>query len=91
MTRRLNKLERMSDDDKLVESNRFWTAPDDALFPPETVALVCSVSIAWLQVKRCTGDGIPFVKGLRKIHYQKKDVLDYFNTKKLLNTSMQSG
>jgi len=91
MNKRLTKLDRMTPEEKLTENHRFWASPNTALFPPETIAIVFDVSLSWLQVKRCTGGGIPFIKGLRKVHYQKSDVLEFFDKEKLQNTSMQSG
>lgn len=88
--RRLNKLERMTPEEKLLETKRFWESSDDAPFPPETIAIVFDVSLSWLQFKRCTGGGIPFSKGLRKISYQKSDAIEYFDRQKLNNTSMQA-
>lgn len=88
MTKRLNKVERMTAEEKIAETTRFWKSPDDALFPPETIAIVFDVSLAWLQVKRCSGSGIPFTKGVRKIHYKKSDAIEYFDRGKVQNTSM---
>ena len=89
MSRRLNKLDRMTTEEKTAESSRFWQAANDALFPPETVAIVLGMSLSWLQTKRCNGDGIAFVKpnGNKIIYYQKSDVLDYINKNKLMNTA----
>ena len=90
MSKRLNKLDRMTPEEKLVHTKQFWIAPNDAVFPPETIALVFNVSLSWLQLKRCTGGGIPFSKGARKISYKKSDAIDYFDRKKLTSTSMQA-
>lgn len=90
MTKRLNKLERMTTEEKMAENTRFWSATNDAIFPPETIAIAFDVSLSWLQMKRCTGSGIPFTKGLRKIHYKKSDAVEYFDREKLQNTSMQA-
>lgn len=84
---RMTKIDRMSDDDKEKAIQRFWLLPECAVFPPEVVALVCGVSLSWLQVKRCQGNGITFVKvGPRKIGYMKKDIINFFELKKSKNT-----
>ncbi|MEB4800563.1 DNA-binding protein [Acinetobacter soli] len=90
MNKRPTKIDRMTPEEKLVHTKQFWIAPNDAVFPPETIAVVFNVSLSWLQLKRCTGDGIPYTKGARKISYQKSDVIDYFDRKKLNSTSMQA-
>lgn len=88
---RLTKLDRMTYEQKLNETNRFWSSPNDSYFPPETIAIVFDVSLSWLQLKRCIGGGIQFTKvGSRKIRYQKEDVLEFFDQQKLCNTSLQS-
>ncbi|WP_416376708.1 DNA-binding protein [Acinetobacter sp. FDAARGOS_515] len=90
MSKRLNKLDQMTSEEKLVHAKQFWIAPNDAVFPPETIAVVFNVSLSWLQLKRCTGGGIPFIKGARKVSYQKSDAIEYFNRQKLKSTSMQA-
>lgn len=91
MGKRLNKLDRMSAEEKSLAIKSFWDAPNDAPFPPETIALAFNVSLPWLQLKRCAGDGIPFIKLTeRKVRYQKQDVISFFSSKKLSSTSMKS-
>lgn len=91
MSKRLTKLDRMTSEEKLIETSRFWSSPMDAYFPPETIAIIFDVSLSWLQLKRCTGHGIQFTKvGSRKIRYQKEDVIEFFDQQKLCNTSLQS-
>ena len=88
---RVTKLDRMTNEEILMETNRFWNSPNDAYFPPETVAIVYDVSLSWLQLKRCDGEGIPFTKAsARRIRYQKQDILAFFDQKKLNNTSIMS-
>lgn len=85
---RVTKLDRMTPEQILIETKRFWDSPQDAYFPPETVAVVFDVSLSWLQLKRCVGGGIPFTKAsARRIRYQKQDILEFFDQKKLNNTS----
>ncbi|PVZ86950.1 DNA-binding protein [Serratia sp. S1B] len=89
--KRLTKLDRITPEQILIETNRFWNSPTDAYFPPETVAVVFDVSLSWLQLKRCVGGGIPFTKAsARRIRYQKQDILEFFDQKKLNNTSTMS-
>ena len=84
---RVTKIDRMTNEDKQNAILKFWNLPEEAIFPPEIVALVCDVSLSWLQVKRCKGDGIPFVKiGQRKIGYVKKDVLNFLLNRRCINT-----
>ena len=40
MSKHPSKLERMTADEKLVHSKQFWNAPNNAFFPPETIAIV---------------------------------------------------
>ena len=47
---------------KAGEAVKYWAAPDDAMFPQEPLAIVYNRSIAWFQLKRCTGGGIKFSK-----------------------------
>ena len=78
----------MSEQQRLSSIQEFWNLPQDAVFPPEVVALVCDMSLSWLQAKRCKGGGIPFVKlGPRKVGYVKSDVLTFLRSKKYQNTS----
>lgn len=71
-------MKKLSPEQVEIESDRFWSATDDAVFPPITIAIVLNKSLSWLQAKRCNGDGIPFIKHSKKvIFYQKSDVLAY--------------
>ncbi|KAF1027109.1 MAG: hypothetical protein GAK29_00915 [Acinetobacter bereziniae] len=83
---RQTKLSKMTEGEKLLATKIFWESPNDAMFPPTTIALVFNVSIPWLQLKRCEGGGVPFTKGLRKISYSKGDAVKYFEGQKLTNT-----
>lgn len=83
---RQTKLSKMTEEEKLLAAKIFWESPLDATFPPTTVAIVFNVSLPWLQLKRCEGGGIPFIKGARKISYTKGDAVKYFEGQKLTNT-----
>ncbi|EXF56028.1 hypothetical protein J502_2897 [Acinetobacter sp. 1294596] len=86
---RLTKLARMSAEEKAAAKKEFEEASSESYFPPEVIALAFGVSEAWLQKTRSNGDGIPFSKprGLRRVQYQKKDALRYFERSKLISTS----
>ncbi|OOR87191.1 DNA-binding protein [Moraxella caviae] len=76
----MSKLKTLTPEQAKSESDRFWSASDDAVFPPITIAIILNKSLSWLQAKRCNGDGIPFIKHSKKvIYYQKSDVIDYLN------------
>lgn len=88
MKQRLDRIARMSEEQRLNSIHQFWNLPEDAVFSPEVVALVCDMSLSWLQAKRCQGNGIPFVKvGPRKVGYTKRDVLEFLGKNRYLNTS----
>ena len=86
---RLTKLDRMSVEQRVAEAIMFWASPIEAAFRPETIAITFEVSLPWLQLKRCNGDGIPFLKpaGTRKLLYKKADVIDFFHSRKLKHTA----
>ena len=87
MKKRLDRIARMSEEQRLSSIHQFWNLPEDAVFSPEVVALVCDMSLSWLQAKRCQGNGIPFVKvGPRKVGYTKRDVLEFLSKNRYLNT-----
>ncbi|EPP0560108.1 DNA-binding protein [Acinetobacter baumannii] len=85
---RLNKLARMTPEEKAALKKEFWDADDNQTFPPETVAVVMHVSLPWLQKKRCEGGGIPFSKPhKRQVNYVKADVLAYIEQNKMAHTA----
>ena len=87
MKKRLDRVARMSEEQRLSSIHQFWNLPEDAVFSPEVVALVCDLSLSWLQAKRCKGDGIPFIKvGPRKVGYIKRDVIEFLGKNRYLNT-----
>ena len=76
----INRLKNLTPEQAKAESDRFWSASDDAIFPPLTIAVVLNRSLSWLQAKRCNGDGIPFIKQSKKVvYYQKSEVLNLIN------------
>ena len=56
MTKRLTKVDRMTNEEKDKITQSFWNAPNEAVFPPEDVSVVFNISLSWLQAKRCKGD-----------------------------------
>ena len=90
--KRLNPLDKMTDHQQAAEAVKFWMAPDDAMFPPATIAIILKRSLSWLQNKRCTGDGIPFTKpdGNKIVYYQKADVLEYIKKNKMEHTEVKT-
>jgi hypothetical protein len=87
--RRQTKLARMTEDQKSAEVLLYWSAPEDAVFSQETLAIVYNRSIAWFQLKRCSGGGIKFCKavGTRSIVYRKSDARNYFEGRFVEHTS----
>lgn len=55
----------------------FWLAPEEALFSRNTVAIVLSKSVSWLERKALDGDGPPFRKLERHALYKKQDVVEF--------------
>lgn len=86
--KRQNQLQRMTEEEKRLESEKFWSADENSCFPPVTIAIILNKSLAWLQKKRCNGGGIPFVKpaGNKIIYYKKADVLQFLNQNKMQHT-----
>nr|WP_317659538.1 DNA-binding protein [Acinetobacter sp. UGAL515B_02] len=64
MNKRPTKIDRMTPEEKLVHTKQFWIAPNDAVFPPETIAVVFNVSLSWLQLK----DAPVMVSPTLKVH-----------------------
>lgn len=88
MSKRVCKLNTMTQQEKEAAKKEFWQASNDETFPPETVAIVLHASTYWLQKKRCEGGGIPFSKvHKRQVNYVKSDVLDYINKNKMAHTT----
>ncbi|RZG71869.1 DNA-binding protein [Acinetobacter wuhouensis] len=84
---RLTKLDRMTVEQKTAEAINFWAADNNATFTPEVLSIVFKKSLPWFQLKRCTGDGIPFYKEGRTILYKKEDAINYFSANKFESTS----
>lgn len=84
---RLTKLDRMTTEEKAAEAIKFWAAPNNATFTQEVLAIVYKKSLPWFQLKRCTGDGIPFSKNGRTILYTKQDAINYFSKQTFQSTS----
>ena len=84
---RKTKLDRMTAKDKRELALSFQTAPLNAEFSPEALAIVFGFSLPWLQKKRCEGGGIPFSKPSAKVVlYKKQDVLNYIDSNRMSHT-----
>ena len=55
----------------------FWTAPDEALFPPPVIAAVRNVSVALLDRERWQNTGTKSLKLGGRVLYRKAAVLDW--------------
>lgn len=85
--KRQNQLQRMTEEEKRLEAEKFWSANNQEYFKPTTVAIILQKSLDWLQKKRCEGDGIKYIKtGHKSVSYQKQDVLDYMDRQKQIHT-----
>lgn len=74
---------------KAVDTAEFWKAPPEARFNQKVVAKVIDYSEAWMEIRRCKGGGIPYVKDPGgKVFYLKRDVLTWMDeAKKCASTS----
>lgn len=91
MKQRSDRIARMSGEQRLSYIQQFWNLPEEAVFSPEVIALVCDMSLSWLQAKRCQGNGIPYIKlGPRKVGYIKRDVIEFLGKNRCLNTCQAS-
>jgi hypothetical protein len=57
----------------------FWSAPDEALFAPETIAKVRHVSTSLLDRERWLGTGPQYRKIRGRVLYRKGDVLAWMD------------
>lgn len=69
---------------------RFIDAPNKQMFPQEVVALFLNCSIHTLQRMRCHDSAIPYTKIGRTVAYSKNDVINYRDSRKVLNTAQLS-
>lgn len=85
---RLTKLDKMTQGEKTVVVEDYRNAPDDAMFPPEAIALAYHMSLSLLQKMRCEGTGPVFSKPSSKtILYKKADVLEWLKARELKHTA----
>jgi len=52
----------------------------DKLLTQQEVSAWTSMSIAWLEVSRCKGTGIPFVKLGKSVRYRTSDVQSFIDS-----------
>lgn len=78
---------------KAIDTAEFWKAPPEARFNQKVVAKVIDYSEAWMEIRRCKGGGIPFVKDPGgKVFYLKRDVLTWMDGRgKFESTSQYEG
>lgn len=77
----------MSDFEKQKLLNQFLHAPTEQLFPQESVAVYLQCSTNTLQRLRCVGGGMPYTKIGRTVAYKKQDVLEYQESRTVMNTA----
>ncbi|WP_347460331.1 DNA-binding protein [Acinetobacter thermotolerans] len=84
---RLTKLDKMTQEEKTAVIEDYRNAPDDAMFPPEAIALTCHISLSLLQKMRCEGTGPVFSKlSAKTILYKKEDVLNWITEREQKRT-----
>lgn len=81
------QLSMMSDTEKQKLLSQFLQASTEQLFPQESVAVYLQCSTNTLQRLRCVGGGIPYTKIGRTVTYKKQDVLDYQESRTVMNTA----
>lgn len=77
----------MSVQEKDILLHRFLNAPNEQLFNQEDVAIFLQCSTSILQRMRCVGGGIPYTKIGRTVAYKKADVLQYQESRTIMNTA----
>ena len=80
-------LNQMSDQEKDILLHRFLNAPNEQLFNQEHIAIYLQCSTNTLQRMRCIGGGIPYTKIGRTVAYKKLDVLEYQESRTVMNTA----
>lgn len=63
----------------------FWGSNPNTLFTQKTIAKVFNVSEQKLEADRCNGRGLPYLKILGKVLYQKKEVQKYLESQEIKN------
>lgn len=71
--------------------NKFWAAPEQALFNQKAIAKVLCCSTAWLERGRWAGYGPVFRKIGRRVIYTKHDVVDWLNRHQRVQSTSEYG
>lgn len=69
--------------------SRFWSAPIEAFFGQETIAPVTNKSIKTLECDRWRGLGISYRKIGGRVLYQKRDVVHWLESHKLVTSTSE--
>ncbi|MEC7121029.1 MAG: helix-turn-helix domain-containing protein [Pseudomonadota bacterium] len=77
----------LSIEEKSMLKAQFITALPDDTFQQETIALYYDCSVSLLQKWRSHGGGPAYQKIGRTIIYKKRDVIDFFNSRRYSNTA----
>ena len=83
----LKDLRNLTEAEQQEHLDRFLLAKDEQNFPHEVVALYLDCSPWTLARMRCDQSTMPFSKIGRRVSYKKKDVLQYEQSKTVLNTA----
>lgn len=77
----------LSVEERSMLKAQFITALPDDTFQQETIALYYDCSVSLLQKWRSHGGGPAYQKIGRTVIYKKRDVLDFFNSRRYANTA----
>lgn len=69
--------------------NAFWTAPIETFFGQQTIAPVTGRTPKTLECDRWKKSGIPFRKVGGRVLYQKKDVVSWLESHKLVTSTSE--
>lgn len=68
----------------------FNTAPIEAWFGQDTVAAIQNRSESSIERDRWIGIGIPFIKCVRSVRYRKKDILEWLEAQKTVQSTTEA-
>lgn len=84
-----SRIESSFDNPRIKLIKEFESASEETLFPQQVIAAVLFCKPSSLEQKRWSGTGIPFLKINRRCLYRKKDVLEWLNKRKSVNSTSQ--
>lgn len=67
----------------------FWSAPNEALFGQETIALITNRSPKTLECDRWRGQGVKYRKCSGRVLYRKADVIAWIESYELVNSTSE--